>query len=150
MSCFLQPQNQTKVNINFSLPAGAVAQRVDAERRKAGRKSETRTRSPPGSLAGPGTEAPRCPHSRSCSSVTGSSVGGPQAAATPPHPACPGASCLARVLQPPSRQSSEHRRSGSLASGAGGRLRPGLLLSFGALVCFLMSCNRANFSPCAW
>lgn len=50
MSCVLQPQAQTKVNINFALPAGAAAER-GASRGAAGRARKRHPPHPPRALA---------------------------------------------------------------------------------------------------
>lgn len=71
----------------------------------------------------------------------GPGVGQPgRGPAAPASPAAPGSAAAGGPGIGPRRGG---RRSGSL--------RPGLLLSFGALVCFLKGCNRASiFSPCSF
>lgn len=170
VSCVLQPQNQTKVNINFSLPAGAAAERTDAEGSEAelkprggGQSPQTFSPPPPSRGPRPGRARGLCaalpagrrvsPLLHPSSALTEQVPRGRQPA--PHRPAGPG---VGQPLRGPGAPASP-AAPGSVAAGGGpgsrarrggrrsGSLRPGLLLSFGALVCFLKGCNRASIFP---
>lgn len=152
VSCVLQPPNQTRVNANFSLPAGAAEERADAEGRGAvrpprggrhptgprpGRELRLRVALPKGRSV-PGVPRGPRPSRRPAGGAGTAPPGGRGPAALPQPLASP--PCLApqpEAARPP--VPAGRRRSGSL--------RPGLLLSFGALVCFLTCCNAASIFP---
>lgn len=140
VSCVLQLQNQTKVNINFSLPAGAAAVRAGAAGHRAAPAPGTGTPTlrcrpcrwargcprgyPPPRLPSTAVTQHRCREPR-----TG--AGGAAGTGVPEPPLPP------QLPEAPAAR--PRRRSGSL--------RRGLLLSFGALVCFLKRCSRASIFP---
>lgn len=88
VSCVLQSPNQTRVNVNFSSPAGAVEERADAE----GRGAVAPAGSRPAGAAAPGALPEGRSVSPGCPRPAGGSGSAPPArgSRSPRFPAVPG------------------------------------------------------------
>lgn len=151
VSCVLQPQNQTKVNTELSLPAEAAAGRGAVP------KPQIPHKFPPGPRSTAGAGALRCPQGGTKGVPAGTLQLGSYRGRRGGHPAGgrrprPVRRSRGPAAPPVSRSRLFARRArlhssggpGSWCREAGGSPRPSLLLSYGALVCFLTGCNRTS------